>query len=123
VSEGSSTQVAIPDALTASVQQCIQYGMKFPNGNVEWNTVQTNRGTLSVERIADGTGTSRSAWSDHLTLVAKEAKANAYDYSNGHKIITRTVVVAVTEAADHSDLRPWDVLDPGKIAPPAPPWS
>lgn len=117
MSKPSSTSINIPDATTADVAQRTQYGMRHPDGSVKWETLSASaighHDGIKITDIVAGAYRADSIWARELKARAEKANVNLYDYSNQHKIVTRTVVLAVAETVDHAaDLRPWNVHIP-----------
>lgn len=78
-----------------------QYGMRYPNGDIIWVQARTHHGhTVSFAKLAKDHAYSMEAWDEGLRAAAKAAKIDAAEYAEGHQLVKRTVIVAVTEAED-----------------------
>lgn len=124
----SSTEFAVPDAQDAAVIDEVQYGMRFPDGSVRWNSVAADGTTVMVRDIVLHDGGPRLRWKKWLEKQAKAAKVPVYDYANGHCVVRRKLILAVSAMEDHAeDRRPWGALGGTPSAPPVPapkpPWD
>jgi len=109
--------ITLPDDTGAHVAQETQYGMVLPDGSIEWNVLSVQGREYAIKDLVEkrqGQANIHREWPAELKRRAKLANLNPYDYSNQHRIITRTVMVAVTEAQTHSTPRPWAAPDPGQ---------
>lgn len=78
-----------------------QYGMQFPDGSFNWESKFTVSHSANVHwgKLAKGgNSTDRRNWEQYLQDKAQQAKINAQDYIAGHTLVSRTIVVAVTES-------------------------
>lgn len=131
----SENVIKLPESTNASTSTDTQYGMCYPDGTVQWNKVEMRGREYAIKDVIHKASTGYD-WSKELERRAKAANLNPYDYSNQHRIVTRTVILAVTEVANHTTLRPWPAPDPGQrpqpiaetvaeqpVPAPAPPWN
>lgn len=78
-----------------------QYGMRYPNGDIIWVQARTHHGhTVRFAGLAEDNPNSMATWDEGLMRAAEAAKIDATEYSEGHQLVKRTVIVAVTEAED-----------------------
>ena len=110
--------VILPEGTGSFVHQVTQYGMLYPNGMVGWHEVQIKGRAYLIEKLVqtDTTGGVMLGqdWQLELTRRANDAGLNPYDYSNMHRVVTRQVVVSITETEVATPPRPWPAPDPGQ---------
>lgn len=98
-----------------------QYGMRYPDGKIKWGQEGSTLNPLYFKSIHDGHSQQVRVWNEALEKRAKEASVELESYAAGHRILKRTVIVAITGSEEVgpsvvSKTDPWG-------APPAPPFE
>ena len=82
-----------------------QYGMRYPNGEIEWDRLPGTRGIdgfpLHVRDLAvkDGSHSNFGVgqrWTKHMEEQADKVKIDRAEYAVGHRIVKRSIIVSVT---------------------------
>lgn len=86
---------------SASVTSIQQYGMIYPDGTTIWGG-ETSQWSVSFKLLAEGNASADETWGKALASRARNAAIPLADYEKAHRLIRRTIVVAVTEPEDVS---------------------
>jgi hypothetical protein len=101
----TATTIAIPDNEPHTTVQT-QYGMRFPDGTHQWETMQVGGGryvTFGALAKAEP-GTNGLYWNDYLEGRAQSAHVDPEAYAKSHQLVKRTVILVTTGAEDaHSE--------------------
>ena len=99
-----STHYKIPDSTEQHVGQSTQYGMRFPDGSIQWETIDCGAGrNITVQYLANGgpeATTYQRWWDDTLKSRALSAKIDAAEYAIKHRIVKRSIILTVTATED-----------------------
>lgn len=77
-----------------------QYGMRYPDGTIQWDKDDNTNYTVRFDSIVAGNSVTSMDWRRVLEKRAKTANIDVDDYASQHQLIKRTVVLAVTTAED-----------------------
>lgn len=89
--------VKLPDYRGENVVST-QFGMRYPDGNIQWGYDYHPTGAIRFEDLDNGAVT--QAWRRRLEERAAAANIQISEYLEGHELLQRTVIVAVTEAKE-----------------------
>lgn len=68
------------------------FGMKFPDGTIEWAVLDTDRGAVNVQRLAEGEKETVLRWNTVLMRRAQAALIDVTQYKEGHTIVQREII-------------------------------
>lgn len=92
------SSVALDPGVTGRVVTLTEYGMKYPDGSIDWTTTRCN---ISIQTsIVERKG--YDYWTDRMHSRAKAANMSVEDYANAHTILERTVIVSITDAKEYT---------------------
>lgn len=93
------TFVNLP-AFESGVWTETQYGMRYPDGGILWETEPSLTASTHFKNLVDDDGPAAQKWRTTLEHRAYGMSLDPTDYINGHQLIKRTVVVAITDRED-----------------------
>lgn len=102
MTEVISTKFEIPDSGEPVITHTTQYGMRFPDGTIQWQGMSLAPGRpIQFEDLHKRTDYRTTTWwDDYLKAKSAGAHLDPGEYGNQHQIVKRTVVLALTEAED-----------------------
>lgn len=115
MTDTQTSSVVLPNEVDKHVAQHDQYGMRFPDGSIQWDSMPYKLGRISFDALVKTRKTSgtNQDWTQYLNTKAAEAKIDPEQYAKSHQLIRRSVIVAITEAEDTYPL--WDLAERGVV--------
>ena len=78
-----------------------QYGMRYPDGRVRWVKDHPIGSTpVDFQQLSERHPQTLAIWDAHLQQRAAAANIQLSEYREGHELIKRTIIVAVTDAEE-----------------------
>lgn len=102
ITQPSQTQltVSLPDKPATAIHT--QLGMRYPDGTILWGyDHESVGGSIRFDHL-DGEMVARQ-WRQRLTRRAEAASIQVSEYIEGHELVKRTIIIAVTE---HEEVQP-----------------
>lgn len=88
------------DTIEPSTTLVPQVGMRYPDGSIRWGTDGRVGVGVSFPRLAANIGSEIRIWESDLADRAKSASVDLETYKAQHRLVKRTVVVAILEVED-----------------------
>lgn len=99
ITQNSQTALTVTMPEGADTEIYTQFGMRYPDGTIKWGYEhESYDGTLRFENLS--TEATAQTWRSRLERRAAAANIQISEYMEGHELLQRTVVVAVTKAED-----------------------
>ena len=95
ITQDSQTALTVAFSDGAGAETYTQFGMRYPDGTIKWGyDHEAYGGSTFFEGLDEGERA--GAWRKRLERRAAAASIQFSEYLEGHQLIKRTVIVAVT---------------------------